>query len=61
MVLRRFESFLSEGSRWTLRKENMYININKYTPFQERVYVKLLEELTNSMKGLLKIYSNKSK
>ena len=61
MVLKRFESFLSEGSRWPLRKENMYININKYTPFQERVYVKLLEELTNSMKGLLKIYSNKSK
>ena len=55
-ILNITAQWISEGSGWTIESvNNHYINIVKYEPTKGSSYIKLPEELRNSLKGLINI------
>ena len=55
-ILNIIAQWISEGSGWTIESvNNHYINIVKYEPTKGSSYIKLPEELRNSLKGLINI------
>ena len=53
-ILNFVAQWISEGSGWTIQSvDNHYINIVKYEPMKGNSYIKLPQELRNSVKGLI--------
>ena len=52
-ILNKIAQWISEGSGWTIQSvDNHYLNIVKYQPMKGSSYIKLPQELRNSVKGL---------
>ena len=55
-ILNKIAQWVSEGSGWTIQSvDNQYLNIVKYEPMKGNSYIKLPQELRNSVKGLINI------
>ena len=53
-LLNKIAQWISEGSGWTIESvDNHYLNVVKYEPMKGSSYIKLLQELRNSAKGLI--------
>ena len=53
-ILNKIAQWISEGSGWTIQSiENHYVNIVNYNPLKGSSYIKLPQELRNSVKGLI--------
>ena len=53
-ILNKIAQWISEGSGWTIESvDNHYLNIVKYQPTRGSSYIKLPQELRNSVKGLI--------
>ena len=53
-ILNKIAQWISEGSGWTIQSvDNHYLNIVKYEPMKGNSYIKLPQELRNSVKGLI--------
>ena len=53
-ILNMIAQWVSEGSGWTVESvDNHYLNIVQYQPIKGSSYIKLLQELRNSAKGLI--------
>ena len=60
-LLNKVAVWISEGSGWTIESiNNHYLNVVKYEPMKGSSYIKLPQELRNSVKGLInmKNYDN---
>ena len=53
-LLNKVAVWISEGSGWTIKSiNNHYLNVVKYEPMKGSSYIKLPQELRNSVKGLI--------
>ena len=54
IILNKIAIWISEGSGWTIESvDNHYLNVVTFQPLVGSSYIKLPEELQNSMKGLI--------
>ena len=61
-ILYRIDNCINEGSGWIIESiDAEYVNISIYSPLSGSSYIKLLNKLKNSMKGLINIKNNGSK
>ena len=61
-ILYRIDNWINEGSGWVVKSINgEYVNISMYSPLIGSSFVKLLNELKNSKKGLINIKNNDNK
>jgi len=53
-ILNKVAEWISQGSSWTIKSvDSHYLNIVKYKPLKGSSYIKLPQELRNSVKGLI--------
>ena len=58
----RTDTWINEGSAWKIEStDGEYINIAIYNPLSGSTYIELLDELKNSMKGLINIKNDDNK
>ena len=58
-IIKKIANWISEGSGWTIQSvDNHYINIVRYNPLEGNSFIKLPQELRNSLKGLINIKHN---
>ena len=56
IILNKIAIWISEGSGWTIESvDNHYLNVVQFQPLTGSSYIKLPEELQNSMKGLINL------
>ena len=56
IILNKIAIWISEGSGWTIESvDNHYLNVVTFQPLTGSSYIKLPEELENSMKGLINL------